>query len=141
MSGFEAIREIRALDPDARIIVLTMYSGEADIQRALAAGAAAYLLKTSLADHLIATIRDVYAGNSAPAGLRVEETPTLLSAREVEVIQLLADGLRDKEISRRLGISEETVGAHTRRIFAKLQVHDRTAALAAAIRLGIIHLD
>jgi len=143
VSGFEAIREIRELDPDARIIVLTMYKGDADVRRALAAGAVAYLLKNTLADRLIATIREVYSAPAArPMTGAVPATESkMLSAREVQVLEHLAQGLRDKEIGAKLGISEETVGAHIRHIFDKLNVCDRTAAVTSAIRLGVIHVE
>ncbi len=142
-SGFEAIHRIRRLDPRARIVVLTMYEGDVDIRRALEAGAAAYLMKKTVAVHLIRTIREVYAAATAPPVPNniADEGSTLLSPREVDVMERVAQGLRDKEISASLGISEETVGAHMRRIFTKLEVHDRTSALMAAIRLGIIHTD
>lgn len=142
-SGFEAIRRIRQLDPQARIIVLTMYEGDVDIRRALEAGAAAYLMKKTLAVHLIRTIREVYQSPTIPlvANNPAGGRATLLTPREVDVMERVAQGLRDKEISASLGISEETVGAHMRRIFTKLEVHDRTSALTAAIRLGIVHVD
>ena len=120
-----------------------MYEGDVDIRRALEAGAAAYLMKKTVAVHLIRTIREVYAAPTAPPVPNniADEGSTLLSPREVDVMERVAQGLRDKEISASLGISEETVGAHMRRIFTKLEVHDRTSALMAAIRLGIIHTD
>lgn len=140
VSGFDAIRAIREIDARARIIVLTMYKGDADMRRALDAGASAYLLKSALAEHLIRTLRDVASGtHSIPSDSA--RSCSVLTARETDIVRLIAEGWRDKEIAARLGIHEDTVGAHTRRIFAKLQVHDRSAALAAAIRRGIIHLD
>jgi two-component system, NarL family, response regulator len=136
MSGFEAIRAIRHEDAGARIVVLTMYQGDDDVNRAFEAGAAAYLLKDTPADNLVHTIREVHAGKTSA-------TPTsrTLSTREDQVMQLIAIGLRNKEISGRLGISEDTVQAHVKSIFTKLHVHDRTAALAIAIKRGIVHLD
>jgi DNA-binding NarL/FixJ family response regulator len=143
VSGFEAIRQIRELDPDARIIVLTMYKGDADVRRALAAGAVGYLLKNTLADRLIETIREAYAAPAATpmAGAVPATGSKVLSSREVQVLEHLAEGLRDKEIGVKLGISEETVGAHVRHIFDKLNVCDRTAAVTSAIRQGVIHVE
>jgi RNA polymerase sigma factor (sigma-70 family) len=143
-SGFDVIRRIRQKDTNARIIVLTMYEGEEDVRRALDAGAAAYLLKDTLAEHLVQTIRDVYAAPAQaqtlePTRSRAEQNR--LSPREEEIVRLMADGLRNKEIGAALGITEGTVEQHVKRIFSKLQVHDRTAALSAAIRRGIVHIE
>jgi DNA-binding NarL/FixJ family response regulator len=144
MSGFDAIRAIRQEDPGARIIVLTMYRGEADVARARKEGAAAYLVKNAPAPELIETIRVVHAGGQAPAPAAIDRNPTgepPLTAREEDVIQLLAKGLRNKQIAAALNISEDTVQSHVKSIFVKLGVHDRTEALVAAVRLGIVHLD
>jgi two-component system NarL family response regulator len=144
MSGFEAIRTIREDDPQACIIVLTMYTGDVDIQRALKAGAAAYLIKDTLANNLVGTIRKVAA--SAATGDRElsrdsTSATSALSPREEDVLRLIATGMRNKEIGRELGLSEGTIEAHVKKIFAKLQVHDRTAAMAIALRRGILHID
>jgi two-component system NarL family response regulator len=146
MDGFDAIRGIRRKDPNARIIVLTMYHGAEDIYRAFEAGASAYLLKDAVADNLVGIIRDVHAGKRVmPEGVaarlatRMNESP--LTSREEQVIQLIGKGMRNKEIGARLGISEETVQAHLKAIFSKLRVHDRTAALVTAIQRGIVHVD
>jgi two-component system, NarL family, response regulator len=140
MSGFEIIRAIRTIEPTARVVVLTMYHGEEDIKRAASAGAAAYLLKDTLADNLIRVIRDVAARPTTEAPHKRVSRSTL-SAREEEVVRLVARGMRNKEIAPALGISEGTVDAHLKRIYAKLGVNDRTAALAAAIERGIIHVE
>ena len=144
MSGFEAIREIRQQDARARIVVLTMDHGDEDVHRAVHAGAAAYLLKDTLADSLVQVIRDVYAGREPAATLTANapsgRTAAVLTAREQEIMQFVAKGMRNREIGTVLGISEETIQGHMKSIFAKLQVHDRTAALACAIRRGIVHL-
>lgn len=142
MSGFDAIRAIRKEAPSAHILVLTMHQGSEDIRRALEAGASGYLFKNTLADNLVNLIRDVHAGRSALAEAAAANTPTepVLSPREVEVMQMIANGMRNKEIGAALGISEETVHTHLRSIFAKLHVHDRTLALAVAVRRGILHL-
>jgi DNA-binding NarL/FixJ family response regulator len=144
MSGFDAIKAIREEDPKAKIIVLTMYRGEADVARARSTGAAAYLVKNAPASELVETIRVVHAGGEAPTPAVIDRNPTgepPLTAREEDVIQLLAKGLRNKQIAAALNISEDTVQSHVKSIFVKLGVHDRTEALVAAVRLGIVHLD
>jgi len=146
MGGVDAIRAIRALDPGARIIVLTMYKGDEDIHRAMDAGARTYLLKDTLADDLPRIVREVHAGRRMlpPDVLaRLEEraaSPTL-TPREIEVIRLVAAGRRDKEIAVALSISSQTARVHMKNIFAKLGVSDRTEAMSVAIRRGIIHID
>jgi DNA-binding NarL/FixJ family response regulator len=143
MNGFAAIRAIRDRDPSARILVLSMLHGSADVRRALEAGAWGYLLKDTLADNLVHTIREVHAGRPAPgdAALTNLAAEPALTPREVEVMQMIANGMRNKEIGARLGISEETVHTHLRSIFAKFHVHDRTLALAVAVRRGFVHLS
>jgi DNA-binding NarL/FixJ family response regulator len=146
MSGLEAIRAIRRDDPRANIIVLTMYHGEEDIYRALEAGAATYLLKDSISDDLTTMIREVHAGRrpippNIASVLAARATQAPLSAREVEVVRLIAQGMRNKEIATALHITEETAKVHVRRVFAKLDVNDRTAAVRVALRRGIIHLE
>ena len=146
ISGVDAIRAIRELDHDARIIVLTMYKGDEDIHQALGAGASTYLLKDTLADDLPRIVREVNAGQrQLPADVQAKlreraENPTLTS-REIEVMKLVAAGRRDKEIAIALAISNQTVRVHVKNIFAKLGVGDRTEAMNVAIRRGIIHID
>ena len=146
ISGVDAIREIRRLDAAARIIVLTMYTGDEDIHRAIGAGASTYLLKDTLSDDLPRIVREVHAGRqSLPADVaaKLQERaahPTL-TAREIEVMKLVATGRRDKEIAVALSISSQTVRVHMKNIFAKLDVSDRTEAMSLAIRRGIIHID
>lgn len=145
MSGVEAIRAVRQRDAAIPIVVLTMYQGDEDIRRALEAGATTYLLKHSLSDDLVGVIRDVHAGKRPlPPDVQARlddsaERPTL-SKREVEVLELVLEGDRNKEIADALSISQETVRVHLRTIFAKLDVHDRTAAVKVALRRGIVHL-
>jgi DNA-binding NarL/FixJ family response regulator len=145
MSGLEAIQAIRREDADARIIVLTMYQGDEDIHRALTAGATTYLLKDTLSDDLIRFVREVHAGRRpirADVKARLDERaaqPTL-TPREVQVMELVSEGRRNKEIAVLLGISEETVQVHLKNIFAKLKVGERTAAVNIAIRRGIVHI-
>jgi two-component system, NarL family, response regulator len=146
MNGLEAIHVIRRRHPDAHIIVLTMFDGEEDIYRALAAGAATYLLKDTLSKDLIRVIRGVAAG-AAPLDPVVWERLAhhaqhpALTTREVEVVEQVAVGHRNKEIAAFLGISEETVRMHLKNIFVKLDVNDRTAAVNVALRRGIIHIN
>jgi two-component system, NarL family, response regulator len=145
MSGLDAIRTICREHEDARIIVLTMYEGDEDIYRALQAGAATYLLKDTLADDLIHIVREVHAGKrplSAEVRARLDEHTAYqpLTAREVEILELVKLGSRNKEIAGALGISEVTVQVHIRNVFLKLKVNDRTAAVNVALRRGILHL-
>ena len=145
MTGFEAIRAIRSHAPDAKIVVLTMYQGDEDIFRSLEAGAAAYVLKDALSDDLVNVIRDVHNGNRPiPAELAqrlaARRAQPSLTPREVDVIRLIAQGLRNKEIGVALGISEWTAKVHVKNILAKLKVNDRAAVIQIALRRGIIHL-
>lgn len=145
MRGVQAIHAIRRHAPDARIVVLTMYHGDEDIHRAVAAGAVGYLLKDTLPDDLIRVIREVHSGQRAippeiAAALEQRASQPTLTLREFQVLELLATGKRNKEIAASLGISADTASAHVKSIFQKFNVHDRTAALAEALRRGIIHL-
>jgi DNA-binding NarL/FixJ family response regulator len=145
MNGIEAIRRIRQHDGCARIVVLTMYHGDEDIHRAFEAGAAGYLLKDTIPDDLIYMIREVHAGRTVigpdiQRALEQRASQPALTLREYQVLELLAAGMRNKEIAAALGISADTIGAHVKRIYAKFDVHDRTAALTEAIRRGIIHI-
>jgi DNA-binding NarL/FixJ family response regulator len=146
MNGLEAIRAIRKIDPDARIVVLTMYQGDEDVYRALQAGAAGYVPKDSVPGELIRVIREVHAGNDAipadlAAKLALRQRQPALTVRESQVLELLVTGMRNKEIAARLGVTEDTARAHIKSIFAKFNVHDRTAALAEALRRGLVHID
>jgi DNA-binding NarL/FixJ family response regulator len=145
MSGLEAIQAIRQEDADARIIVLTMYQGDEDIHRALAAGATTYLLKDTLSDDLIRFVREVHSGRRpirADVKARLDERATqpTLTPREIQVLELVSQGRRNKEIAVLLGISEETVQVHLKNIFAKLKVGERTGAVNVAIKRGIVHI-
>jgi DNA-binding NarL/FixJ family response regulator len=146
MSGVDAIRAIRRNEPTAKIVVLTMYAGYEDIFKALEAGATTYLLKDTVSDDLVRVIREVYAGQhpvrpDVEAKLAERAAGPRLTSRETEVMTLIATGMRNREIGIALGISEETVHVHVRKILSKLKVQDRTAALKAAVRCGIIHLN
>jgi DNA-binding NarL/FixJ family response regulator len=145
MTGIQAIQAIRGHHADARIVVLTMYHGDEDIHRAIAAGAMGYLLKDTLPDDLIRVIREVHSGRRAippeiAAALEQRASQPTLTFRESQVLELLATGKRNKEIAAALGISGDTASAHIKSIFLKFNVHDRTAALAEALRRGIIHI-
>jgi len=146
MTGIQAIQMIRNEFPEARIIVLSAYKGDEDIYRALHAGAATFLLKESLGDELIGIIREVHAGGGpipAEVGRKLADriTQPMLTPRELEVLQLVAKGMRNKEIAAHLHISDETAQGHVKSILAKLHVQDRTEAVTVAIRRGIIHID
>lgn len=139
MDGVDTIKTIRREFPEAHFVVLTMYEGDQDVYRALAAGADAYLLKDSHSDELIRVVREVHAGRAIDPAPPLASQPALTN-REQQVLQLIAHGKRNKDIAAALGISEETVHSHLRNTFEKLQVNDRTHALTVAIRRGIIHV-
>lgn len=144
-SGVDAIKAIRAESPDARIIVLTMYEGDEDIFRAHQAGATTYLLKDTLSSDLVRVVRQVHAGErpvtpEVQARLAERASMPTLTSREIEVIALISQGLRNKEVGAMLGITEGTVQIHVKNIFAKLGVNDRTGAVQVAVRRGLIHM-
>jgi DNA-binding NarL/FixJ family response regulator len=144
-SGVDAIRAIRKDDPNARIVVLTMYEGDEDIYRAHQAGATTYLLKDTLSADLIRVVRQVHAGErpmqpEVQARLAERANSPTLTTREVEVLQLISEGLRNKEVGATLGITEGTVQIHVKNIFSKLHVNDRTAAVQKAVRRGLIQM-
>jgi two-component system, NarL family, response regulator len=146
LDGVAAIRAIVAANADARIVALTTYDGDADIYRALDAGACGYLIKDMLGEELIKAIRTVAAGKRmippAVATRLAEFTPRIdLTAREVEVLRFVAKGLRNKEIARVIGRTEGTVKIHLKHVMQKLGVDDRTEAVTLALQRGIIHLD
>jgi DNA-binding NarL/FixJ family response regulator len=145
LDGVEAIKAIRREFPQARIIVLTTYSGDVQAVRALKAGAAGYLLKSSLRRELLETIRVVHSGlRRVPPeianeiALHAGDEP--LTEREVGVLRLAGDGKANKEIAWALAISEDTVKAHMKAIFTKLGVSDRTHAVTIAARRGFIEI-
>jgi len=145
MNGMQAIRAIRQIESNARVIVLTMYQGDEDIYQALQLGAVGYLLKDTVPQNLLRVIREVHAGQrSIPpdvaAKLEARTTHRFLTTRELEVLELLGRGMRNKEVADQLGIQVDTARAHIKSILAKFNVHDRTAALAEALRRGLIHL-
>ena len=145
ISGVDALLTIRAESPEARVIMLTTFEGDANIRRALEAGARGYLLKSTPPADLVETIRQVHAGRKGiPPNVAAhiaehlgEET---LTARELEVLRLVAGGNRNRDIAERLSISEETVKVHVKHVMEKLGASDRTQAVAIALRRGIIQL-
>lgn len=143
-SGIDTVIAIREEFPEARILILSTFEGDVDIQRALAAGARGYLLKSMPPEDLLEAIRQVHAGRKfIPARIAAQVAEYLgedpLTAREIEVLRLVARGLRNREIADGLVISEETVKVHIRHILEKLAARDRTEAVAIAIRRGFIH--
>ena len=146
MDGIDAIIAIRGEFPAARIIVLTTYEGDALAQRALKAGAQAYILKARVRKDLLETIRLVHGGAkrvdpdiAEQIALRTDDD--MLSEREVRVLSLIAAGNSNKEVAAQLSISEETAKTHVRNILAKLGAQDRTHAVTLALQRGIIHLS
>jgi DNA-binding NarL/FixJ family response regulator len=145
MSGIDALIAIRAEYVAARVIMLTTFEGDAEIQRALQAGAKGYMLKSMPRKRLVEMIRTVHAGaKSIPpeiaAHLAEHLGDELLTRREVDVLQKMAGGNRNRDIAEQLFISEETVKGHVKHIMEKLGASDRTEAVAIAVRRGIIHL-
>jgi DNA-binding NarL/FixJ family response regulator len=145
MSGIDVILTIRAEFPDARIAVLTTFEGDVEIQRALEAGARAYLLKSAPPKELVEAIRQVHAGKKRiPAQIAARLAEHLsdedLTVRETEVLRKVAEGNRNRDIGERLFISEDTVKVHIKHIMEKLGASDRTQAVAIGLRRGIIQL-
>lgn len=146
MDGVEAVRQIRGIDPQAKVIVLTTYDTDEDISRALKAGANAYALKDITADALVKCIHDVLAGKtylapSAAAKLAEGMSRVQVTPRELSTLRLMADGRSNKEIAGELGISERTVKSHLGHLFEKLGVTSRTEAVKIATRRGLVRLD
>ena len=145
ISGVEAIRRIRARHPEACFVVLTTYEGDEDIYQALEAGARAYVIKGMQHEALVDALRRVYAGgrflpSPVSRALAARTPDSDLSAREREVLQLLAQGESNKRIAFLLGITEATVKCHVSVILMRLQVEDRTQAVVAALQRGLVHL-
>ncbi len=145
MSGIEAMIAIRSEFAEARIIMLTTFEGDVEVQRALAAGARGYLLKSMPPKELVGAIRDVHAGKKrvppeVAAHLAEHLGDEKLTSREIDVLRHIAGGNRNRDIGERLFISEETVKVHIKHIMEKLGASDRTQAVAIALRRGIIEL-
>jgi two-component system NarL family response regulator len=146
MGGVDAIRQIIEEFPDARILALTTYEGDADIRRALGAGAQGYLLKDMLLSDVITAVRAVLRGERViptAVATRLAEFPERsdLTERELEVLHLVGRGLSNKEVAKAIGRMDETVKIHLKNIFAKLGVTDRTEAVTVALARGLIHLE
>ena len=146
MEGVEAVRHLRAIDPQAKVIVLTTYDADEDIARALQAGAKAYILKDISAEALIACVHAVldgktYLAPAAAAKLAERVTHIQLTPRELAALRLMADGKANKEIAADLGISERTVKTHLGHLFEKLGVTSRTEAVKIATRRGLVRMD
>lgn len=146
MGGTEAIGQIVSAFPTAKIIALTTYAGDADIHRALEAGARGYLLKDALRDEVADAIRTVFRRGwivpDAVARRLAEFVPRVeLTPRELEVLGLVAKGLRNREIAQVIGRTEATVKVHVQHTLEKLRAGDRTEAVVVALQRGIIHLD
>jgi len=145
ISGIDAMIAIRKEFPEARVIMLTTSEGDVEIQRALEGGARGYMLKSMPPKDLVEAIRQVHAGKkrippTIAAHLAEHYSDEALTAREIEVLQQIAGGNRNRDIGERLFISEETVKVHIKHIMDKLGASDRTQAVAIAVRRGIIHL-
>jgi DNA-binding NarL/FixJ family response regulator len=146
MNGIEAIIAIRSEFPEARIIVLSTYSGDVQVARTLKAGARAYLLKTNVNKELLSTIRAVHAGQrripaEVASGLAEHTGEEQLTEREIEILRLVAAGNANKEIAAQLALAEDTVKRHVTNILSKLGANDRTHAVTIGLKRGIIDLS
>lgn len=145
MNGIDSMLAIRREFPDARIIVLTTYTGDAQILRALKAGAQAYLIKSVLRRELLDTIRAVHSGHKrippeVATQLAEHAADDPLTSREIQVLQLIASGKANKVVASDLSIAEETVKGHVKNILSKLGATDRTHAVTLALKRGIIEI-
>jgi DNA-binding NarL/FixJ family response regulator len=145
LNGIEAMTAIRAEFPEARIIVLTTYTGDVQVQRAIKAGASGYLLKSTLVNEMLAAIRAVHAGRKALSAevsfdLAEHAAQEALSPLEVRVLRLIANGHTNKEIAAKLSVTEEAVKSQVRNILSKLGTDDRTHAAVIGLKRGIIEL-
>jgi DNA-binding NarL/FixJ family response regulator len=144
-SGIDVLMALRAEFPNARVIMLSTFSGEADVQRSLAAGARGFLLKTMPPSAIIASIREVHQGKKVLPPEIASKLAELydadaLTPREIEVLQMLASGHRNQDVAQLLGISESTVKVHVSRVMEKLGAADRTEAVVIGIRRGLVQL-
>jgi DNA-binding NarL/FixJ family response regulator len=144
MSGIDALIAIRQEFPDARIVMLSTFEGDVEVQRALQAGAYGYLVKSMPPDELVAAVRSVHRGRKhipprVASNLAEHLGEENLTPRELEVLREVAGGHRNREIGERLHITEETVKVHVKHIMEKLGARDRTEAVAIALRRGFIH--
>ena len=145
-NGTDTLIAIRGEFPNARIIMLSMSDGDGEIQRALRSGASAYMLKSMPKDKLLACIRSVHAGrkyvpDEVAARLAEHLGEEDLSPRELDVLRLIRDGHRNKQIADRLGIAETTVNFHIKNLVDKLGANDRTHAVTIAVRRGLLDVE
>jgi len=145
MGGVEAIATVRSSHPHARFVVVTTYEGDADIHRALEAGAQGYVIKGMPYQTLVEALQKVHAGRRfvpppVERALASRMPDSDLSSREMEVLQLLMSGKKNKDIANFLGITEATVKSHVSAILMRLNVNDRTEAVVTALRRGLVHL-
>ncbi len=145
MNGIDAIRAIRAEFPEARIIVLTTYTGDVQVLRAIKAGASGYLLKSTLVNEMLSAIRSVHAGRKALSAevsfdLAEHSAEEALSPLEVRVLRLIANGHTNKEIAAKLSVTEEAIKSQVRSILSKLGADDRTHAAVIGLKRGVIEL-
>lgn len=140
MSGLEAVMAIRREFPNGHLIALSTYEGDENVRRALAAGVRGYLTKDVRYEDLLKTIRAVHAGEMCIPVALLNRPSAQLSAREIEVLELMVQGLSNKQIGHRLGVAETTAKNHVKSILGKLNVQDRTQAATAAIQRGIVTL-
>ncbi len=146
MSGIEAIGEIRKEFPASRLIVVTTYHGDVDVNKAFQAGASSYILKEMFGEELLKAIRTVHTGKryippSVANSLYDHYDQPELTPRELDVLQLIAAGNSNRQIADTLGLTEGSVKFYVNRILGKLKAHDRTQALTIAIRRGFVHFD
>lgn len=147
LSGIDATRKIKQLSPETKVLVLTMYTDPATVAEAIKAGADGYMSKGASRESLVQAIRDVAAGNAVLDPTVTEgvfgriggRDPQALSDREVTVLQSLSNGLSTKSVAQEMHLSEETIKTYLKQVFRKLQVRDRTEAVAEAFRRGLIH--
>lgn len=144
-TGLSVMQRMRDLRPEVRIVVLTSLEGDADVERALANGALGYIVKGCSREELARAVRAVYGGkrylqHEVASKLAEHIASESLTPRELEVLSLMAQGMRNKEIGAQLHIAEDTVKMHVRNVLAKLGVDDRTEAVTVALRRGLIHL-
>lgn len=147
MNGIEATRQMKASSPEIRVLMLTMYTDPATVAEAIKAGADGYMSKGASRDALVQAIRDVAAGKAVLDPTVTEgvfgrigaRNPKALSDREVTVLQALSNGLATKQVAQEMHLSEETIKTYLTQVFRKLEVKDRTEAVAEAFRRGLIH--
>ncbi len=145
MNGIDAMIAIRTKAPSAKVIILTTFEGDAEVNRALKAGAAGYLLKTMPRKQIVESMRLIHAGRrrvdpGVAANLAEHMGQETLSQREIEILKQVAEGSRNKEIAAQLALSEETIKSHMKNILEKLGAADRTQAVAIAVRRGMMQL-